>query len=154
MSRMELGEDRFATEASRQEYRGLEAGDILYFPIAPPLITAAERSFLVTQRQIDGSLYKNISYRPGDDRLRGVDQRDQAKLRRTHEVMRAFSSRSIWFMASFLKAYASAWRIDYASFRPIEEEGRKRLCIHAMTCSILTRFQRGPRTAIGSCGSS
>ena len=34
MARISLGEDRFATEASRQEYRGLEAGDILYFPTA------------------------------------------------------------------------------------------------------------------------
>ena len=115
------GRDRFATEASRQEYRGLEAGDILYFPTSPPLVTAEERTFLVTQRQIDGSLYKNISYRPSEDRLRGVDQEDAAQLKRVHEIMRAFSSRSIAFMASFLKRYASAWKIDYASFRPIEE---------------------------------
>ena len=125
MARITLREDRFATEASRQEYRGLEAGDILYFPTSPPLVTDEERTFLVTQKQIDGSLYKNISYRPTEGRLRGVDQKDAAQLKRVHEIMRAFSSRSIAFAASFLKHYASAWKIDYASFRPIEEQGRK-----------------------------
>ncbi len=125
MARITLGEDRFATEASEQEYRGLEAGDILYLPTAPPLITPEERTFLVTQRQIDGSLYKNVSYRPGEDQLRGVAQKDATQMKRAHEIMRAFSSRSIAFMSSFLKHYASAWKIDYASFRPIEEQGRK-----------------------------
>ncbi len=125
MARITLREDRFATEASRQEYRDLEAGDILYFPTSPPLVTHEERTFLVTQRQIDGSLYKNISYRPSEDQLRGVDQKDAAQLKRVHEIMRAFSSRSIAFAASFLKHYASTWKVDYASFRPIEEQGRK-----------------------------
>jgi hypothetical protein len=125
MARITLSEDRFATEASHQEYRSLEAGDILYFPTSPPLVSDEERAFLVTQRQIDASFFKNISYRPTEDRLRGVDQKDLGQLKRVHEIMRAFSSRSIAFMASFLKRYAPAWKIDYASFRPIEEQGRK-----------------------------
>ena len=44
--------------------------------------------------------------------------------------MRAFSARSIAFMASFLERYATAWKIDYASFRPIEEQGR-RVSLHS-----------------------
>ena len=52
MARIALREDRFATEASEQEYRGLESGDILYFPTSPPLVTTEERRFLVTQRQM------------------------------------------------------------------------------------------------------
>jgi hypothetical protein len=125
MARITLREDRFATEASDQEYRSLEGGDILYFPSAPPLIRDEERSFLVTQRQVDGSLYKNISYRPAEDRLRGVHRNDLAQLKRAHDIMRAFSARSIAFMSSFLRRYARDWKIDYASFRPIEEQGRK-----------------------------
>jgi hypothetical protein len=125
MARITLREDRFATEASDQEYRSLETGDILFFPTTPPLISDEERSFLVTQRQVDASFYKNISYRPTEDRLKGVDQNDSAQLKRAHEIMRAFSGRSIAFMASFLRQYAADWKIDYASFRPIEEQGRK-----------------------------
>ncbi len=125
MARITLRADRFATEASRQEYQQLEGGNILYFPTAPPLVTAEERTFLVTQRQIDGGLFKNISYRPMEDRLRGIDQKDTAKLRRVHETMRAFSSRAAGFMESFLGHYATSWKIDFASFRPIEEQGRK-----------------------------
>jgi hypothetical protein len=125
MARITLGEDRFVSGASEREYRSLEAGDILYFPTSPPLISASEQTFLVTQRQVDASFYKNISYRPGEDRLKGVDQKDSTQLRRVHEIMRAFSGRSIAFAQTFLGRYAKDWKIDYASFRPIEERGRK-----------------------------
>jgi hypothetical protein len=126
MARITLREERFATEASEQEYRGLESGDILYFPTAPPLVTAEERAFLVTQKQSQSLIHKNVSYRPLEDRLRGIDQNDRAQLNRVHEIMRGFSNRSIAFMASFLRRYASDWKLDFASFRPIEEEGRRR----------------------------
>ncbi len=130
MARIALHEDRFATEASEQEYRGLESGDILFFPTSPPLVTAEERRFLVTQRQSGSLVHKNISYRPSEDRLRGVDPKDLAELARVHDIMRAFSARSVAFMASFLGRYATAWKTDYASFRPIEEQGR-RVSLHS-----------------------
>jgi hypothetical protein len=126
MARIALFEERLASEATEQEYRGLESGDILYFPTAPALVTAEERALLVTQRQSQSSIHKNVSYRPSEDRLRGIDQHDQAQLNRVHEIMRGFSNRSIAFMASFLKRYAANWKLDFASFRPIEEQGRKR----------------------------
>ena len=125
MARITLHEDRFSTPASPQEYRGLEAGDIIYFPTSPPLVTDDERAFLVTQKQAGGVLHKNISYRPSEDRLKGVDQRDPADFQRVHEIMRGFSSRAVAFMASFLEQYAPLWKVDFASFRPIEEHGRK-----------------------------
>jgi hypothetical protein len=130
MARITLYEDRFTTGASENEYRSLESGDILYFPTAPPLVTAEERRFLVTQKQSGSLVHKNISYRPGEDRLKGVSQKSLTDLARTHHVMRAFSGRSIAFMASFLGRYAPAWKIDYASFRPIEELGR-RVALHS-----------------------
>ena len=74
MARITLGAERFDTEASGPEYRGLEAGDILYFPVSPPLLPDEDRAFLVTQKQVDASYHKNISYRPLEDRLKGVDQ--------------------------------------------------------------------------------
>ena len=39
--------------------------------------------------------------------------------------MRSYSERAIAFMGTFLSRYARDWKIDFASFRPIEEEGRK-----------------------------
>jgi hypothetical protein len=125
MARIELREDRFAVEASQREYQGLEAGDILFFPIAPPLVSADERAFLVTQRQSRAQIHKNVSYRPAQDLLRGIDQSDAAQLERVHEIMRSFSTKAIAFASTYLRRYASQWKIDFASFRPIEEQGRK-----------------------------
>jgi 3-deoxy-D-manno-oct-2-ulosonic acid (Kdo) hydroxylase len=125
MARITLREDRFATEASPDEYRGLETGDILFFPMAPPLVSPEQRAFLVTQKQSDLAVHKNVSYRPLEDRLRGIDQKNRVQLSLVHEIMRAFSTRAIAFMGSLLSRYAVDWKIDFASFRPIEEEGRK-----------------------------
>src|ERR1700733_10586452 len=121
MARITLGAERFGAEAIAPEYRGLEAGDILDLPVSPPLLPEEDRSFLVTQKQVDASYHKNISYRPLEDRLKGVDQDDTAQRTRVHDIMRGYSQRAIGFMSAFLKRYAGDWRIDYASFRPIEE---------------------------------
>lgn len=109
--------------ATDEQYRRLEVGDILYFPTTPFELTADERAVLLGQKQ-STALHKNISYRPARDVLRGLDQADEALRQRAHEVMRAYSRRAIDFMAGFLPRYAAGWKIDYASFRPIEEEGR------------------------------
>lgn len=118
-------EDGFANAtASDDHYRSLESGDILYFPRTPFTLTAEERAVLLAQKQVDASYHKNISYRPAQDLLKGIDQKDRAERERMHEVMRAYSGRAIAFMARFLGRYARDWKIDFASFRPIEEEGR------------------------------
>ena len=130
MARITLGTERFGAEASGLEYRGLEAGDILYFPTSPPLLRDEDRAFLVTQKQVDGSYHKNVSYRPLEDRLKGVDQDDTAQRARVHEIMRGYSQRAIGFMGTFLKRYAANWKIDFASYRPIEESGRQ-VAVHS-----------------------
>jgi hypothetical protein len=130
MARIALGSDRFGTEASDTEYQRLELGDILYFPISPPLLSEDDRAFLVTQRLADASYHKNVSYRPAQDRLRGADQNDPAQRERFHQIMRSYSQRSIAFMTTFLNRYAAGWKIDFASFRPVEEAGR-RLSLHS-----------------------
>jgi hypothetical protein len=124
MARITIDIDRQNRTASEDEYRRLESGDILYFPTTPFPLTADERELLLAQRQ-SGSFHKNISYRPVENRLRGVDQQDRAEWQRMHRTMRAYSTRAIAFTASFLARYANDWKIDFASFRPIEEAGRK-----------------------------
>ncbi len=125
MARITLGEDHFHAEASPDEYRGLEMGDILYLPTSPPLISADDQAFLVTQKQVDASYHKNVSYRPAEDRLKGVDQENPAERDRVHAIMRAYSQNAVSFVSTLLKRYATEWKIDFASFRPIEEAGRR-----------------------------
>ena len=124
MARITLDDDRAKASASEAHYRRLETGDMIYFPRTPFVLTAEERAVLLASKQ-DGSFHKNISYRPAEDRLRGVDPKDRAEWERVHRAMRAYSERAIAFMASFLPRYAQEWKIDFASFRPIEEAGRK-----------------------------
>jgi len=125
MARVTIEGDERNRVATEEQYRRLESGDILYFPTTPFELTADERAFLLSQRQSEASYHKNISYRLAQDRLKGVDQKDPAQWERMHRTMRAYSTRAIAFMASFLPRYARDWKIDFASFRPIEEAGRK-----------------------------
>ena len=123
MARISIDQDQPA--ATSEDYGRLEAGDILYFPTSPFGLTEEERSFLLGQKQVDASYHKNISYRPAQDKLKGVDQKDDEAREKTREIMRAYSQGAIAFMARFFGRYARDWKIDFASFRPIEENGRK-----------------------------
>jgi hypothetical protein len=125
MARITIGAELFGTETSEAEYRGLEAGDILYLPTSPTLVSDEDRAFLITQKQVDASYHKTVSYRPREDRFKGVDQDDPAQRARVHAIMRDYSRRAIAFVATLLNRYAASWKIDYASFRPIEEQGRR-----------------------------
>ncbi len=104
----------------------LEAGDILYFPQTPVPILPEDLAFLLGQQQTDSSLHKNIAYKPNIDRLSGVDPKtaDAAAVARLQGIMRAYSQQVVEFLTGFLSPYRAKWRLDYASFRPQEEEGR------------------------------
>jgi len=118
-----LGAPGSEQEATWQ--RALEEGQILFFRRTPFEIPEADRAFLLSQRQAEAGYHKNIAYRPESDRVTGfVRQRpgDDETLRR---VLRDYSRRAIEFAARVLPAYALAWRVDFASFRPQEEAGRR-----------------------------
>jgi hypothetical protein len=104
----------------------LEAGGILYFPQTPVPIPAADLEFLLGQRQTGSSLHKNIAYKPGRDQLSGADEKaaSTADIQQLHDVMRRYSASVNSFLSGFLAPYARRWQLDYASFRPLEEEGR------------------------------
>lgn len=104
--------------------RALERGNILYFPKTPFELTEGERDFLLKLRLTGGRLHKNIAYRPAQDKISGVDQATAETKKKLSEVMRAYSQRVIRFTGEVLPPYKDNWRIDYASFRPEEEEGR------------------------------
>ncbi len=101
----------------------LEQGQILFFPHLPFALAAEDREFLVSQRPSDSRLHKNISYRPGEDLLRGYSDGKENQ-QRVHRVMREYSAEVTGFVSTFLAPYAGRMMMDFASFRPLEEEGR------------------------------
>jgi hypothetical protein len=104
----------------------LEAGDILYFPQTPIAIPESDLQFLLGQQQTDSSLHKNIAYKPNIDKLSGVYTKtaDAQAVARLQSIMRDYSRSVTGFLTSFLAPYKANWQLDYASFRPQEEEGR------------------------------
>jgi hypothetical protein len=106
--------------------RGLEAGDILYFPQTPIRIRAEDLSFLLGQQQTGSTLHKNIAYKPNLDTVSGLDAGSTGieELSRLKTVMRQYSQEVSRFLTGFLSPYEGRWQLDYASFRPQEEEGR------------------------------
>lgn len=117
-------------DQERAYCRTLEEGHVLLFRDTPFELSDEDRAFLLERRQAEAGYHKNIAYRPQSDRVTGVArgrEDDGANLRR---VLRAYSQRVVRFAAGIFPAYASRWRVDYASFRPQEEASRK-LSAHA-----------------------
>jgi hypothetical protein len=104
--------------------RKLEAGDMLYFSQPPFEMADDDRQLLLGQRQSNFSGHKNISYRPKTDELRGAATGNPEESRMLREIMGRFSKNVIAFVDSFLSPYASKRKLDFASYRPIEEQNR------------------------------
>jgi len=104
----------------------LEEGNIPFFAQTPFELPAEDRDFLLRQRQRGGFFHKNIAYRPLQDRLTGFATSnggsDEAQMR---AIMRRYSERATRFLTDLLPQYARSWRLDYASFRSCEEQGRQ-----------------------------
>ncbi|MGH9700842.1 MAG: Kdo hydroxylase family protein [Candidatus Acidiferrales bacterium] len=101
----------------------LESGQILFFREMPFLIPAEDREFLLAQQWSELRLHKNVSYRPSEDSLRGVSG-DTRTVGRLHSILRNYSDAVVKFLDTFLSPYASRRIVDFASFRPLEEENR------------------------------
>jgi 3-deoxy-D-manno-oct-2-ulosonic acid (Kdo) hydroxylase len=122
-----VGQDQ-AESRARSYCELLERGRILFFHEPPFPFPAADREFLLAQEWTDLRMHKNVSYRPSEDLLRGISG-DSGKIERIRAIFRAYSSRVVEFATEFLSPYAGAWILDFASFRPIEEE-RRSLPLH------------------------
>jgi hypothetical protein len=101
----------------------LELGNIVVFDNTPFELGAEDRRLLLTVRQSSANYHKNISYRRRDDRIRGVE-RSGLDVKRLRSIMRRYSENVTAFVSGFLTPYASGLHVDFASFRPIEEQGR------------------------------
>jgi hypothetical protein len=103
----------------------LEAERVLLFKSAPFDLAETDREFLLAQRQTDSRYHKNVSYKPRQDALGGYSGGGKEDGERMHRVMRHFSTEVTRFLSEFLAPYAPSWKLDYASFRPLEEKGRE-----------------------------
>jgi hypothetical protein len=110
--------------AEATDYRpALETGNVLFFPKTPFLFPEESQEFLRQLNFSGGAVHKNIAYRPALDKVTGVPA-DSAKMDRLRAIMREYSESVVRFTAELLPQYAAAWKLDYASFRPVEEENR------------------------------
>jgi hypothetical protein len=101
----------------------LERGKVLFFRDVPFDFPQDDREFLLSQKQTGSRFHKNISYRPVQDMLKGVSS-DSPDRERLHNVIRNFSRQVTSFLNDFLAPYAGKLKMDFASFRPLEEKNR------------------------------
>jgi hypothetical protein len=110
-------------ENARSYCDQLERGQVLFFREIPFDFPDDDRKFLLARSAAESRFHKNISYRPVTGVLRGsADRSDSERLQR---VMRNFSQQATQFVERFLAPYAGRLKLDFASFRPMEEKGRE-----------------------------
>ncbi len=113
-----------ATENGVQLCRELESGNIVYFPQTPFTISPGDREVLLGQKQTSAAFHKNVAYRPAEDRVTGLDKSESAEAERLRGILQNYSQGAAKFLAELLPPYAGKWKLDFASYRPIEEKGR------------------------------
>lgn len=100
----------------------LEQGNIVAFKTSPVIPAPADCEFLRSQSGKGSAIHKNIAYKPHLDKVTGTDSEDDRE--RLRQILSAYSKASLKTLAAVFPAYANSWHVDYASFRPFEEEGR------------------------------
>jgi len=110
---------------ARFDYRpDLEAGNVVFFPATPFELPEETKTFLRNLNFEGGAVHKNIAYRTASDRITGIDA-GGAQKDRLQAIMRDYSRKAVAFAKELLPEYAENWKLDYASFRPLEEQGRE-----------------------------
>ncbi len=102
----------------------LEAGNILFFLRPPFGIPQEDREFLLGQTQTSSALHKNVAYRPAEDRITGLAKSEKVEAARLRLILKNYSQHAAQFLGELLPPYAGKWKLDFASFRPLEERGR------------------------------
>jgi len=115
---------------AREMCRQLESGHIVFLLSSPIEIASEDRELLLGRKQSSSAYHKNIAYRPLEDRVTGLDREEAEEGEKLRRVLRDYSQRSQEFLRKFLASYAGKWKLEFASFRPIEEKGRQ-MRLHA-----------------------
>jgi len=123
------GQAADATERARGYCRQLERGGILYFDGVPFNFPKDDIEFLLSQKQSSFKGHKNISYRPATDLLRGQESESPEAAQRLGAIMKEYSKQVVGFVDAFLSPYAGKRKLDFASYRPVEEQNRD-LALH------------------------
>lgn len=111
-------------EYSRELCEKLEQGSILILnpsPLAPP---EENSTFMREQHQSGAKSHKNIAYKPALQKLTGAEAENPADAKRLYAIMASYSEGALALLAELLPGYAKNWKVDYASFRSFEEQGR------------------------------
>ncbi|MGZ4822157.1 MAG: Kdo hydroxylase family protein [Terriglobales bacterium] len=117
----DFGSPEWNAERARACCEVLESNQILFFRQPPFVVEGCD--FLTSQRSQDSAVHKNVSYRPASTAMRGFsgDPKTAAEMRR---ILALYSARAVECVQKLLMPYAAKMRLDYASFRGLEEEGR------------------------------
>jgi hypothetical protein len=116
--------ERWLENRAREVCRDLESGHIVFLPHTPIDLPLKDRALLLDRKQSSSAYHKNIAYRPLEDRVTGLDRSEEQEAEKLRAVLADYSKRSLEFLKVFLAPYAGKWRLEFASFRPIEEQGR------------------------------
>ncbi|HLK59625.1 MAG TPA: Kdo hydroxylase family protein [Chthonomonadaceae bacterium] len=116
--------DRIDAEYAHFLSEHLEQGNILLLSPTPFLPSEADCEFLRAQKQTDSGTHKNIAYKPHLNKITGADTNAESA-ERMRRILATYSQGALDYMARLFPDYARQWKVDYASFRPVEEQGRK-----------------------------
>lgn len=124
--------------------RELERGNILLLPKTPFLPSEENGAFLRAQRQSESGTHKNIAYKPHLKKTTGTGGQSAEDAARLHRIMLQYSEGALNVLSELFPSYARTWRVDYASFRPVEEQGRELPLRHRNDLMHLDAFPTRP----------
>lgn len=103
----------------------LEQGGVVVFPQSPLPLPHADRVFLLNQEQSRSTQFKNVAYKPAQDRLTGAQSASAPDQARLKQILQGYSESSFALLQQCLAPYGDHMRREYTTFRPVEEQGRK-----------------------------
>lgn len=113
------------TATTKTAAEHLERGGVIFFPQSPFQRSRQDNGFLLKQHQKAASFFKNIAYRPAQDRITGLDQVSPSDLETLRRIMAQYCRQTVELLEELFPAYVDGYKLDYGSYRPIEEKGRK-----------------------------
>ena len=122
----------------------LEQGNILLLEKTPFLPSPSDGEFLRAQKQSQRAAHKNIAYKPHLQRTTGTGALEAEEAERLRVVLAAYSQGALATLGALFPNYAREWKVDYASFRPVEEQGRQLAISHRNDLLHLDAFPTRP----------
>ncbi len=113
-----------ATAAQADWAPALENGNILFCRQSPFAWSGKDREALLSIRSVPGAHHKNIAFKPDTGKVTGLAHVPADAQEAVSRVLKSYTTWAAGYVAGLLPSYARGWHIDYASFRPVEEENR------------------------------